>query len=117
MLHFIAIVAPPAIDEQVLVWKKYMEQEYGCKVALRSPAHITLVPPFNMPSEKEKMLGQHLALFSSGEKSFSIQLRDFDSFAPKVIFVNGSALNSNLILLNSTSNRFPDGLGNDSGDS
>ncbi|MEX2593174.1 MAG: GMC family oxidoreductase [Anditalea sp.] len=35
-------------------------------------------------------------------------------YAP-VIFVNASALNTNLILLNSTSNRFPDGLGNDNG--
>jgi choline dehydrogenase-like flavoprotein len=33
----------------------------------------------------------------------------------RIIFVNASALNSNLILLNSTSNRFPNGLGNDSG--
>ncbi|MFD0764024.1 GMC oxidoreductase [Mucilaginibacter lutimaris] len=33
----------------------------------------------------------------------------------KVIFVNAAALNSNLILLNSTSNRFPNGLGNDHG--
>ena len=33
----------------------------------------------------------------------------------KIIFVNASALNSNLILLHSTSNRFPNGLGNDSG--
>lgn len=33
----------------------------------------------------------------------------------KVIFVNAGAINSNLILLNSTSNRFPNGLGNDSG--
>jgi len=30
-----------------------------------------------------------------------------------IIFVNASALNSNLILLNSTSDRFPNGLGND----
>jgi choline dehydrogenase-like flavoprotein len=35
-------------------------------------------------------------------------------FAP-VIFVNAGALNTNLILLNSTSKRFPNGLGNDSG--
>lgn len=35
-------------------------------------------------------------------------------FAP-VIFVNASAFNSNMILLNSKSNRFPDGLGNDNG--
>ncbi|MES2265560.1 MAG: GMC family oxidoreductase [Bacteroidota bacterium] len=33
----------------------------------------------------------------------------------KIIFVNAAALNTNLILLNSTSNRFPNGLGNDNG--
>ena len=33
-------------------------------------------------------------------------------FAP-IIFVNASAFNSNMILLNSKSNRFPNGLGND----
>ena len=33
----------------------------------------------------------------------------------KVIFVNAAALNTNLILLNSTSSRFPNGLGNDNG--
>lgn len=36
-------------------------------------------------------------------------------FHAKVIFVNGSAMNSTAILLNSTSNRFQNGLGNDSG--
>ena len=33
----------------------------------------------------------------------------------KVIFVNASTLNTNLILLNSKSSRFPNGLGNDNG--
>jgi choline dehydrogenase-like flavoprotein len=37
-----------------------------------------------------------------------------DYFA-RIIFVNASALNSTLILLHSTSKRFPNGLGNDSG--
>jgi len=37
-----------------------------------------------------------------------------DYFA-KVIFLNAACLNTNLILLNSTSNRFPNGLGNDNG--
>lgn len=35
-------------------------------------------------------------------------------FYARVIFLNAAAVNSNLILLNSTSNRFPNGLGNDS---
>jgi choline dehydrogenase-like flavoprotein len=33
----------------------------------------------------------------------------------RIIFVNAACLNSNLILLNSTSNRFPNGFGNDNG--
>lgn len=33
----------------------------------------------------------------------------------KIIFVNAACLNTNLILLNSTSRRFPQGLGNDNG--
>ncbi|NGF55114.1 GMC family oxidoreductase [Parapedobacter sp. SGR-10] len=41
-------------------------------------------------------------------------LEEMDFFAP-VIFVNASALNTNLILLNSKSDRFPQGLGNDNG--
>jgi choline dehydrogenase-like flavoprotein len=36
-------------------------------------------------------------------------------YKANVIFLNASALNSNLILLNSTSSRFPNGLGNDNG--
>ena len=36
-------------------------------------------------------------------------------FYAKIIFVNAAALNTNLILLNSKSSRFPEGLGNDSG--
>jgi choline dehydrogenase-like flavoprotein len=44
----------------------------------------------------------------------SITKKATEYFA-KVIFVNAACLNSNLIMLNSTSSRFPNGLGNDSG--
>ncbi len=38
-----------------------------------------------------------------------------EEYFARVIFVNAGALNTNLILLNSRSGRFPEGLGNDSG--
>lgn len=88
MLYFIAIVAPVHIDKQVLVWKKYMEQHYGCKVAQRSPAHITLVPPFSMSKESEAALAAQLQEFSRSKSSFDIHLKNFDSFKPRVIFVH-----------------------------
>ena len=37
------------------------------------------------------------------------------TYYARVIFLNAACLNSNLILLNSKSNRFPNGLGNDNG--
>ncbi|MBE7176787.1 MAG: GMC family oxidoreductase [Mucilaginibacter polytrichastri] len=52
---------------------------------------------------------------ASGVRVIDAHTHEATEFFAKVIFVNGSALNSNLILLNSTSNRFPNGLGNDNG--
>lgn len=52
---------------------------------------------------------------ASGVRVIDATTKDaLDYYAP-VIFVNAGALNSNLLLLNSTSSRFPNGLGNDSG--
>jgi choline dehydrogenase-like flavoprotein len=41
--------------------------------------------------------------------------KELMQFMAKVIFINASALNTNLVLLNSTCKRFPYGLGNDNG--
>lgn len=50
-----------------------------------------------------------------GVKVIDTNSKETLEFEAKIIFVNASALNTNLILLNSTSRRFPNGLGNDNG--
>lgn len=52
---------------------------------------------------------------ATGVKVIDAETREEIDFYAPVIFVNASALNTNLILLNSKSNRFPEGLGNDNG--
>jgi choline dehydrogenase-like flavoprotein len=52
---------------------------------------------------------------ASGVRVIDAHTHDTHEFKARVIFVNASALNTNLVLLNSTSSRFPHGLGNDSG--
>lgn len=52
---------------------------------------------------------------ATGVRVVDAQTKEVIEFSAPVIFVNASAFNTNLILLNSTSGRFPDGLGNDSG--
>lgn len=51
----------------------------------------------------------------TGVRVVDRETKSVSEYYARVIFLNASALNSNLILLNSTSNRFPNGLGNDSG--
>jgi len=52
---------------------------------------------------------------AKGVRVVDTQTKESFEFYAKVIFVNAAAINTNLILLNSTSARFPNGLGNDSG--
>jgi choline dehydrogenase-like flavoprotein len=50
-----------------------------------------------------------------GVKVVDAITKEETEYYARVIFVNASCVNTNLILLNSKSNRFPEGLGNDSG--
>ncbi len=52
---------------------------------------------------------------ASGVRVIDAETRVEHEFRARIVFVNASALNTNLILLNSTSKRFPEGLGNDNG--
>ncbi len=52
---------------------------------------------------------------ASGVRVVDAETREMTEYFARVIFVNASTLNTTLILLNSTSERFPNGLGNDSG--
>ncbi|MFL5773421.1 MAG: GMC oxidoreductase [Flavisolibacter sp.] len=50
---------------------------------------------------------------ATGVRVIDAHTKEVVEYFAKVIFLNAAALNSNLVLLNSTSSRFPDGLGND----
>ncbi len=52
---------------------------------------------------------------ATGVRIIDTNTKEVIEYYARIIFVNASALNTNLILLNSTSHRFPDGLGNDNG--
>jgi choline dehydrogenase-like flavoprotein len=52
---------------------------------------------------------------ASGVRVIDAQTKEVHEFSARVIFVNASALNSVLVLLNSKSARFPQGLGNENG--
>ncbi|MDQ3536430.1 MAG: GMC family oxidoreductase [Bacteroidota bacterium] len=52
---------------------------------------------------------------ATGVRVIDSNTKEFHDYYANIIFINAAALNTNLILLNSKSNRFPEGLGNDNG--
>jgi len=52
---------------------------------------------------------------ATGVRVIDAVTKESSEYFAKIIFVNAACLNTNLILLNSTSNRFPNGFGNDNG--
>lgn len=86
-LYFIALVPEPEIRDQVRDLKEEMKERFGAKHALKSPAHITLQKPFRRPEDMEAEIVQELEKLASKQQPFTVPLKDFGAFPPRVIFV------------------------------
>jgi 2'-5' RNA ligase len=86
-MYFIAIVLPARLNEKVLKYKNIMLEKYNCKVGLKSPAHITFVPPFWMEEEKEPRLILDIETLSGELAPFSVTTNNFSAFKPRTIFI------------------------------
>jgi len=87
-MYFVALLLPGEINEEVLKWKLFMKEHFNCLVALRSPAHITLVPPFWMRDILQNTLEMAIGRFSQHQVPFEVHLRNFAAFKPRVIYVD-----------------------------
>ncbi|MBK8557918.1 MAG: 2'-5' RNA ligase family protein [Lewinellaceae bacterium] len=87
-MHFVAVLPPDSVQEQVNGFKEYIAQTWGPRHAFRSPPHITLLPPFHWPADQLNALKTALLEFSASRNPFDVGLLNFDFFPPGVIFVN-----------------------------
>ncbi len=95
----------------------------GCPLGGYFNVNSTLIPwalkTGNLTLKTERVV--HSILYDeTSQKAIGVRVIDANThesqdFFAKVIFVTAATLNTNLILLNSKSNRFPNGLGNDNG--
>ena len=86
-MYFIAIMCPPGIDQLVLPFKYWMNEHFGCVVALRSPAHITIIQPFWLELNRERKLQETLQAFAGDINELEIQLDGFSTFGKSVMFI------------------------------
>ncbi len=87
-LYFIAVMPPETIQKEVTDLKFLFKDEYQAKHALKSPPHITLLPPFKWKEDREQELIVALDSFTETCKGFWVRLNGFGAFPPRVIFIN-----------------------------
>lgn len=92
--YFLAIVPPQPYFDQVEGLKEAIKQEFGCKYALKSPAHVTLKMPFSFPTKNEEKLKEKLQFFFENQKALEIRVHHVDAFGRRVVFLKVKAPNS-----------------------
>jgi 2'-5' RNA ligase len=85
-MFYIAVLCSPEIDRKIQAHKVWMRERFGCTVALKSAAHITLIPPFWLANEQEQLLIDTLHTFETPIQPFTVHLKHFGHFGNKVIF-------------------------------
>lgn len=85
--YLIALVPPDPLREQVRLLKEEMRDRFGSGHALKSPAHITLQMPFRLEQAHEPPLISLLERLSARQRPFSVEIRGFGAFPPRVIFL------------------------------
>lgn len=88
-MYYIAVLCPGVLDKKITAFKIWIRDHFGCVVALKSPAHITIIPPFWMKNEWEQKLITALKEFKllPGNNNI-ISLNGFSHFGRRVVFVN-----------------------------
>jgi 2'-5' RNA ligase len=82
--YFIAITLPEPLHSEIEAMKKSISEKYGTRSVLRSPAHITIVPPFFWGNETELL--HFLQAFQFPE--FIVELKNYNRFEQRVVFID-----------------------------
>lgn len=87
-MYYLTLLCPLDIDESVHEYKNHMRRTYGCDMASKSPAHVTLINPFFMSEGKKKDLEEKVEAFTSTVNEVAINMKGFGHFDNRVIFVD-----------------------------
>lgn len=87
-MYYVAVLCPPAIESRVEQHKLWMRDRFGCTVALKSPAHVTLVTPFWLDRLSEQTLLETLESVQTNQLPVEIQLQGFSHFSNSVLYIS-----------------------------
>ncbi len=85
---FVAILPPQPFQDYANRIKQDFADNYASFGAQKSPPHITFQPPFEWNLNDIFAVEEKLKTFTDVQKSFSVRLKNFAAFSPRVIYIN-----------------------------
>ena len=85
-LYFIALLPPSSLSEKVDFLRNKLGETFGCKAALKSPPHITLVPPIHMTEVEAEELKQKISKTLEDYRGFDVRIGDISWFSDRTVF-------------------------------
>lgn len=85
-LYFIALLPEPEIERELYQFKIDLFEKYGYKASLKSPAHITLIPPFSWPVQQAEEIKNIFLQYLVQTPTLDINIQGFDTFGDKVFY-------------------------------
>ncbi len=87
-LKLIALIPPEPVYSVIRKEQEYIADMWGPKHALRTPPHITVIPPIALTSSEVGWLFGMAYALAGSLPSIRMELNDYGSFKPRVIYVN-----------------------------
>ncbi len=86
-LKLIAIIPPEPVYTSIREKQEEIELNWGPKHALRTPPHLTIIPPLLLTANEVGWLYGIAYAIAGMQKPFNLQLKDYSSFKPRVIYI------------------------------
>ncbi len=86
-LRLIAIVPPDPLFTTIRKEQEYIAETWGPLHALRTPPHITIIPPMALSSAETGFLYGMAEAIAGSVTPFDILLQGYGAFKPRVIFI------------------------------
>ena len=90
-LYFIAIAPQQELSEKIRSISKDFAERFESVKAFNNFPHITIIPPFKFPEEKEDLLLNNFSYIKLDESAFELELNSFQTFANRrnpVIYIH-----------------------------
>jgi 2'-5' RNA ligase len=87
-LYFIALLPNDKISDEITAFKNEAKTRFDSKHALKSPPHITMIPPFRVYDNELEQVIKTINVFSKKQFIFNIELFNFNHFGKFVIYID-----------------------------